>query len=144
MLQRGTAGCSAVVAGLILLGLAGCGGGVKTYPVRGQVVLADGDVKQLAGSHVEFMLASDPTARADGLIGPDGHFDMQTLHEGKVLKGVLAGTYQARLILSGEDDGGAPQRRGKPIHDRFLDFKTSGLSYTVPTSGDITVAVSRK
>jgi hypothetical protein len=133
----------AVVA-LALCGLAGCGGGLKTYPVRGKVVLTDGDVKQLADSHVEFMLESDPMVRADGLIGPDGSFAVQMQHKGKLLKGAPEGTYRARIILSGESDGNGPKRSQRPVHPRFLQFKTSGLSFKVPTSADVTVTVSRR
>src|SRR5688572_30500176 len=110
--------CAAVVA-LALLGLAGCGGGgIKTYPVRGKVVLADGDVKELAGSHVEFMLESDPLVRSNGIIGPDGSFQMETLHEGKILRGAPEGTYKARIIPGDPDDEGVPKRRGQPVHAR--------------------------
>src|SRR5437763_1783879 len=72
--RQGIAGCKIVVVTWALLGLVGCGSGVKTYPVQGQVVLADGDISQLADSHLEFMLDSDPTVRASGKIGPDGRF----------------------------------------------------------------------
>jgi hypothetical protein len=143
--RRGAAGWEAAVVALALLGLAGCGGGgPKTYPVRGKVVLADGDVQQLAGSYVEFMLESDSTMRASGTIEPDGSFALQTLHEGKILKGAPEGTYRARIIPSEEDDGSARKRRPKPVHNRFLDFKTSGLSFKVPANGDVTVNVSQR
>jgi hypothetical protein len=142
--RRGAAGCSATVGVLTLLGLTGCGGEeLKTYPVSGKVVLADGDVQQLAGSYVEFMLESDPLMRASGTIGPDGRFEVETLYKGKVLKGAAEGKYQARIILS-DDDGGTPKRRSQLVHNRFLDFKTSGLSLTVPTSGEATFNVSRR
>jgi hypothetical protein len=125
--------------------LTGCGGGsLKTYPVRGKVVLADGDVRQLAGSHVEFMLESDPTVRASGQIQSDGSFTVQTLHEGKIQSGAPEGSYKARILLSDEDDEGRPRRGPKPVHPRFLDFSTSGLSYQVPAGGDITVNVSKR
>jgi hypothetical protein len=133
------------VVALALLGLAGCGESVKTYPVRGKVVLTDGNIKQLDSSHVEFMLESDNTVRASGLIGPDGDFEMQSVHDGKVRKGAPEGTYRARIYLSNEgDDDDGRKRRPPPVHPRFLDFKTSDLSFQVPTDGDITVTVSRR
>lgn len=133
-----------LLSSFLLLGLAGCGAAdeLKTYPVRGKVVLAEGDVKQLAGGHVEFMLESDPTLRASGKIEPDGGFVMQMQHKGKLLKGAAEGKYLARIILSQEDD--APKGRSKPVHNRFLDFQKSSLSFKVPTDGDITVNVSRR
>jgi hypothetical protein len=133
----------AAVLAVVALVLAGCGGGPKTHPVRGKVVVADGDVAQLADGHVEFVREDDPGVRADGLIGPDGRFEMQTQLQGKLLTGAAEGTYRARIILP-DADGGGGRRRPRPIHDRFLDFKTSGLTFQVPTDGEITVTVSRK
>jgi hypothetical protein len=139
-----TVGCGAAAVALALLGLAGCGGGIKTYPVRGKVAVEGGDAKDLAGCHVQFMLESDNLVQPDGLIGPDGSFEMQTLHDGKILRGAPEGAYKARIILGQDEDEGRPKRRGQPVHKRFLDFKTSGLSYQVPTSGDITVTVAKR
>jgi hypothetical protein len=134
-----------VATALALLAVAGCGGGgPKTYPVRGRVVLADGDIKELANGHVEFMLENDQTVRADGKIQPDGSFTMQTQQQGKLLHGAVEGKYLARIIPPEDEDGDGRKRRPPPIHPRFLDFKTSGLSFPVPTSGAITVTVSRR
>ncbi|HXG10565.1 MAG TPA: hypothetical protein VNK04_12460 [Gemmataceae bacterium] len=142
--RRGAAGYGAAVRVLVLVGLVGCGGGVKTYPVNGKVVLEDGDVQQLAGSHVELMLESDPLVRASGRIRSDGTFGVETLHEGRILKGAREGTYQARIIPADEDDEGRPRRGPLPIHKRFLDFKTAGLSVKVPTEGEVILKVSRR
>jgi hypothetical protein len=129
---------------LFMLLAAGCGGNsLKTYPVRGKVSLADGDVKLLRNGHVEFMLESDQTMRASGKIGPDGSFVVQTQHKGVLLTGAPAGAYKGRIILSDEYDEPAAKRPPRPVHKRFLDFKKSGLKLTVPTDGEITVTVSR-
>jgi hypothetical protein len=126
------------------LWLAGCSNGVETHPVRGTVKVADGDVSQLVGSHVEFAQQEDPLVRASGKIEPDGSFAMETLHEGKVLRGVLSGTYKARIVLADESDEGIPKRGGRnPIHPRFFDFETSKLSFQVP-GGDYTATLSKK
>jgi hypothetical protein len=131
------------VLAVAALAMAGCGGGPKTYPVRGKVVLADGDVARLADGHVEFEREGDPGVRADGLIGPDGRFEMQTQLQGKLLKGAAEGTYRARIVLPDADGDGGGKRRPRPVHPRFLDFQTSGLTFQVPTDGEITVTVSR-
>jgi hypothetical protein len=137
--------CGALFLALAVLELAGCGGDApKTHPVRGKIVLADGDIEQLAGSEVEFMLESDPLVRAAGKISTDGSFTVQTLHKGKILKGAFEGTYRARIIVSEDDDAGPRKRRQQPLHQRFLDFKTSGLTFQVPTSGEVTVNLSRR
>jgi len=133
------------VFAVALLGLAGCGGGPKVHSVRGKVVLADGEVSQLAGKHIEFELENNPAVRADGLIDSEGRFELQTMHQGKLHKGALEGKYRARIVLSGDDDEEKPKRRrGRLVHERFLDFKTSGLTYQVPTEGDITITLSKK
>ena len=107
-------------------------------------MVAGGDVKLLTNSFVECMLESDPLVRASGKITPDGKFTLETLHEGQVLKGAREGAYKARIVMADEDDEGVPKNRGKnPIHRRFFDFQTSGLSITVPASGTVTLSVSQ-
>jgi len=124
--------------------LVGCASkGVKTHPVRGKVELKDGDVALLTGSNVEFMQEADPLIRPSGKIDAGGSFTVQTLHQGKILPGVPEGKYKARIILGDESDEGVPKRKGAVIHKRFLEFETSGLSFTVPSS-DFTVSLSRK
>jgi len=129
---------------LLLLALFGCGAsGVKTCPVKGKVEVKDGDVALLAGSHVELMQESDPDIRPNGKIEPGGSFSLQIQHQGKIVVGAPEGNYKVRIILGDESDAGVPKRKGDPIHKRFLDFNTSGLSVKVP-SGDYTVSLSKK
>lgn len=130
---------------LALLALAGCGeSGPTTFPVSGKVVFADGDVKKLAGSNVEFQMESDRKVMAYGAIAEDGTFSMQMLYQGKQVQGVVEGAYRARIQLTGEDgEDGAPPKNA-PIHPRFLSFDKSRLSFKVPAQGDITVKVSRR
>jgi hypothetical protein len=136
---RLAAGC---VIGLAVL--TGCsGGGAKTYRVQGKVELKDGDVELLRGSHIEFKHDSDELLRPSGKIAAGGGFTVETLHQGKVLSGAPEGKYKARIILGDQSDEGVPKRQGNPIHPRFLDFETSGLSVTVP-SGNLIVPLSRK
>jgi hypothetical protein len=124
--------------------LVGCAvGGIKTYPVKGKVELKDGDAQLLTGSHVELKHESDPELRPTGKIAADGTFAVQTLHGGKIVRGAPEGKYQARVILADESDEGVVKRKGNPVHPRYFDFATSGLSFTIP-SGDLTVSLSRK
>jgi hypothetical protein len=137
----------AAAAVLALSALAGCGGStLPTHPVTGQVVFADGDVRQLAGNHVEGQLDRDPKIRAHGEIQADGSFTLSMVHEGKSLAGAAEGTYKVRLVFPHEDSGdeSKPVKRKLPIHARYTAFKTSGLSFTVPTSGAVTLKVSKK
>jgi len=129
---------------LVLIATAGCSsGGIKTYPVRGKVEVKDGDIALLTGSHVAFKHETDEMLRPSGKIASGGSFTVETLHQGKILHGAPAGKYTARIILGDESDEGVPKRKGNPVHRRFFDFATSGLSITVP-SGDVTISLSQK
>ena len=132
----------AVVLAMGLLGVLGCvQDGPVTHPVAGKVELAGGDVKQLAGSHIEAALVSDPAIRASGVIGEAGGFTLETIHAGVILKGAREGKYQVRIIP--EDDDRATQRRQRAaLAGRYLQFKTSGLSLDVPTGSEVTLTVS--
>ncbi len=122
------------------IGIAGCGG-PKTYPVRGKVELAGGDIKLLAGSHVEAVLTTDPTVRASGEIQADGKFRLESLHSGVIRNGALWGEYQVRIILADDDQARRRQAR-QAVAPRYLDFKSSGVSLEVPVSGEVTITVS--
>ena len=131
-----------ITIGLLAASLVGCGrGGPRTYPVKGVVQLTSGDVKLLAGSHVEVALIDDPTVRASGEIREDGSFKLQTRHNGDTISGVRPGTYQARIILA-DDDQANLRRAASALALRFRDFKTSGLSLTVPATEAIVLTIS--
>lgn len=125
-----------------LLAAVGCADdSPKVYPTAGKVTLTGGDGAKLIGHHVEMVLAEDPAVRASGVIGTDGSFRLETLHNGKILKGVREGKYQARILPAEEDDNGKKLKR-PPISPRHLKFETSGLSLQVPAAGDVTFELS--
>jgi hypothetical protein len=128
---------------LVSVLLVGYSEGVKTHPVRGRVELKDGDVGLLTGSHVEFMQEADPQIRPSGKIAANASFAMETIAHGKIAPGAPAGQYKARIVLGDESDAEVPKRKGSPIHKRYLDFATSGLTITVP-SADYAVIVTAK
>ncbi len=135
---------TALAAGLALFGLTGCADDLpKTYPVSGKLVLANGDVKRLAGHHVEASLESEPTVRASGIIGPDGGFTLETLHAGVILKGAREGKYQVRIVKADEDDEGRKLKK-PPIAARYFQFQGSPLSFEVPTAGDVSLELRTK
>jgi hypothetical protein len=149
---RAGPGLALMVLGTVVL--AGCGG-ARTHGVQGKVVVEGGDVAKLAQSTIEAQLESDPAVRASGEIQPDGSFELTTLKDGQVLDGAVEGTYTARIILadhqpegSDEDDDEAPAPRRKkkgpklPVSQKYLDFKTSGWSFKVPTDGSVTLTAS--
>jgi hypothetical protein len=132
-----------VTVGLFSLG--GCGeSGPKMYPVSGKVALAGGsDAQKLAGHHVEAALDSEPTVRASGVIGADGTFTLETLHAGTIFKGAREGTYHVRIVPGDEDDNGKKLKK-PPVAAKHLKFETSGLTFQVPASGDVTLEFSAR
>ena len=121
--------------------LTGCGGDLpKTYPVSGKVTLLGGDAGQLAGHHIEAALEGNPAVRASGVIAADGHFSLETLHAGVILKGAPEGRYQVRILRAEEDDDGKKLRK-PPVAARFFQFNTSGLSLAVPETDEVTLEV---
>jgi hypothetical protein len=128
---------------LLACGLDGCGSaGPKTYPVKGTVVFKGkgGTVDRLVGGRVWFRSTSDLGLMPEGVIDEDGSFAMSTFYQKKALTGVPAGQYQARVEPPRDGDG--KPTRGL-IHPKYEDFDKSGFSFTVPTSGEITVEVER-
>ncbi len=120
----------AVVAGLLVLGAAGCGPGL--YPVRGTVTYPDG--KPVTGGMVVFESkdsAKPVTAR--GEIREDGSFELSTHHPGD---GAPAGKY--RVLVRPPYDANAVDRRPSappPFDKRFTEFDTSGMEFEVTPAG---------
>jgi hypothetical protein len=129
---------------LLSIVVLGCGAsGPKTHAVNGKVEMKDGDVAILTGSGVELKHESDENLRPTGNIDSKGSFTVKTLHQGEILIGAPEGNYKVRIILGDPSDEGVPKRKGDPIHKRFLDFDSSGLTMKVP-SGNYDVSVSKK
>lgn len=119
--------------GMLCLVCVGCSGSkIKTYPISGKFEMSDGDISSLSGCVVEFMQEENPLIRSNGVIHADGTFEMETLYAGKIVSGAPEGVYTVRIILTDEDEDGEFRTGGMPIHRRFLDFKTSNWSVTVP------------
>ena len=123
-------------------GVAGCGATTPTTsPVQGKVLVPGGDVRTLAGAHVQAVLVNDLRVEAQGEIQDDGTFTLETIHDGVSMRGVQAGEYQVRIVLSDEDRG-FRRRKGQVIAPRFAQYKTSGLTLQVPTSGAVTLELA--
>jgi hypothetical protein len=133
-----------LLAVIPLLTLTGCTqSGPPVHAVKGQVQLQGGDISPLSGHIVEVALASDPSVRASGEIKPDGKFELESLLEGKIKKGVLEGKYTARIVLADDD----PQQRRtafQTIHPKFLRFESSGLGLEVPAKEPVQLEVLRR
>jgi len=132
-----------MLATALLASLPGCGkSGPPTHRLQGTVQLAEGNVSDLAGHTLEAVLESDSTVRAYGAIGEDGRFELESLLGGQIRSGALAGKYAVRVVL-GDDDPESRSRAAQAVNQRFLNVETSGLSISVPNSGDVTLSLSR-
>jgi hypothetical protein len=98
--RRGGSGPMGRAAALFLLGLIGCGGtgpySGRLYPVKGQVLLADG--KPLTSGTVQF-IPKEEGLPASGKIEADGTFSLKSL---KSREGAAPGVYKVRIEPSSE------------------------------------------
>ncbi|MCI0639261.1 MAG: hypothetical protein L0Y70_09305 [Gemmataceae bacterium] len=134
--------CVGVVVFAAAVFTSGCGGSsVTVYPFKGKVVYkGKGIVRQLAGTLIRLQSTSDAKLTPMGTIEDDGSFTIGTIIDQKDLPGVPAGQYKARLEPLDDDDGNP---RLNLFHRKYLEFEKSGLSYTVPVSGEITIELER-
>jgi hypothetical protein len=138
----------------LLMGtLVGCGAR-KTYPVRGKVQYPDGS--PMKGGAVMFEPVGAEKAEkgaeapimARGYINEDGAFTLSTFGEED---GAPPGHYRvlvrAQVKRHGRGvDENAPDPQWDPyqIHQRFQDFKTSGLEFTVePKTNEFLIKVEK-
>jgi hypothetical protein len=136
-------GLIVLVPALLVLA-AGCGESPpKTYPVYGKVVFkGKGKIHQLASGSVQFQSTADPNILAAGELEEDGSFSLGTFYKEKLLAGVPAGEYKARVIPPApDDDDEEDPRRPSLIHPKYKDFEKSGLTFIVAGPEDITIEV---
>jgi hypothetical protein len=133
--------CRTAIAWLALLltTLAGCSG-KSTYPVKGMVVYKDGTAAtDLAGYLVSFE-SSEAKASANGLIQPDGTFQLGTFEEGD---GAPPGKYQVTIAqqMPLSDEPIPPS----VIDPKYASDATSGLEATIaPQENDIRLEIDRR
>jgi hypothetical protein len=102
----------------IVLTIGGCSQ-PKFYPVRGKVIIFA--VGPLTEGEIRFRPVSRPNLVGSGRIQKDGTFSVSTPEHGE---GVLEGDCQVAIVFD-------PASVKRPIADRYSDFSTSGLSYTI-------------
>jgi len=91
----------------------------KFYPVRGKVIIfAVGPLKE---GEIRFRPKSAPSLVATGQIQKDGTFSVSTTGHGE---GALEGDCQVAIVVE-------PKEGKRPIADRYGDYSTSDLSFTV-------------
>lgn len=127
--------------GLTILAVGcGAGGGTQTYPVQGRVVYkSSGNVNNLVGGRVRLQSESDPAVMPVGEIEEGGVFSVGTFVNNQALQGVPAGKYKARVEPPQPDSDDGVVRRF--INPRYQNFASSGLTVTVPVSGEVVLTV---
>ena len=110
--------CWAVVSLVLVLGLAGCSE-PKFYPARGKIIVFG--VGPLKEGEIRFRPKSRPNLVASGKIQKDGTFSVSTPGHGE---GVLEGDCQIAIVVDAPDGK-------RPIAQRYGDFATSDLNYTI-------------
>jgi hypothetical protein len=91
----------------------------KFYPARGKVIVFA--VGPLTEGEIRFRPVSRPNLVATGQVQKDGTFSLSTPGQGE---GVLEGDCQVSIVVN-------PASGKRPIAERYGDYSTSGLSYTI-------------
>jgi hypothetical protein len=102
-----------------LVGLSGCSS-PQFYPVHGHVILGETN-RRLTEGEVRFQPVSHPDLIATGKIKPNGSFALTTTGHPD---GVIEGPCRAIVLVE-------PRNGRAVIADRFRDYDTSDLRYTV-------------
>ena len=89
------------------------------YPVRGKVIIFA--VGPLTEGEIRFRPIHNKKLVATGQIQKDGSFSVSTPGHGE---GALAGDCQVAIVVD-------PKDGKKPIADRYADYTTSDLNFTV-------------
>ena len=113
--------------------LPGCSSnGVPTYPVRGQVVFADGEPVKFG--RVEFYHAGHDLT-SSGTIQSDGSFQLSTYSE---RDGAPAGSHDVvvtQIIMMGQA-GVTPHDHGRHVSQQYSKYETSDLQFEVTPTRD--------
>ena len=138
--------------GIGLLAL-GCGSekdvGPPTYPVKGQIIVKNGDVKPLVGGFVRLVSIADSKIIGMGEIQDDGTFGVGTFVDGKPRGGLPEGEYRARVEPPESEeqnsDDQPPRSRKGSLLPKYQTYETSGLKYAIkPGENTITVEVEAR
>jgi len=132
------------------LGCGSAGGNLpKTVPASGVVTL---DGKPVDGAQVILVPAGEGVTGAFGVTNSSGHFSLRAYEQ---KDGAIPGEYKVQVSKTiqvavtgakGSLDGGDPVRFEYGVPAKYTGAKTSGLSVTIPETGnrDINLALSSK
>ena len=123
--------------------------GPPTYPVKGQIIVRNGDVKSLVGGYVRLVSTADGKIIGMGEIEDDGTFGIGTFLDGKPRGGLPEGEYRARVEPRGFDQQNSNELQPTPrkggLLPKYQTYETSGLKYAIkPGENAITVEVEAR
>ena len=113
----------------LMVGMAGCSG-QQQPSLTGKVVHKEAsDIKFLSDS-IELQSVSNPTQFAYGQLSETGEFSVESLIDGKIVKGAPAGKYRVRFVVSDDDIEHKKELLSK-IDKRFFNHELSGWNVDV-------------
>jgi len=126
----------------------GCGSGggnlPKTVPALGVVTL---DGKPVDGAQVVIVPAAEGTTGATGVTDSGGHFSLRAYEQ---KDGAIPGEYNVQVSktievkLKGNLDGGDAVRFDYGVPGKYTSTKFSGLTVTIPDSGNRDIKLELK
>jgi|GEM_PF-1818280 hypothetical protein len=120
------------IALLFAMGLSGCSGQAQPS-LTGKVVHKEAlEIKFLSDS-IELQSVSNPTQFAYGQLSETGEFSVESLIDGKIVKGAPAGKYRVRFVVSDDDIEHKKELLSK-IDKRFFNHELSGWNVDVPAT----------
>ena len=111
------------------LSVTGCGSGrLKTYPVEGKVVFANGTPVKVGTIECK---STEHGVQATGTISRDGTFKLTTYEEGD---GAVAGSHQCVIVqfVQTEDIPNYKPSSLGVVNPKHSSYATSGLAFEVP------------
>lgn len=121
---------------LATLVVTGCDSGPAVYPIHGKLTASSGDPSLLAGHSIEIVSRENNQIRSFGSINPDGTFEIESLIEGKLVKGALPGDYAGRVVFT-DDDPAQRHQAMQLVPSKYLNIDSSNLSLKVPSDSAI-------
>lgn len=116
----------------------------KTYPIKGKVVLENGQpLAALAGMPIEFESVADPLIHAYGEINADGTFTVSTQTLGVAQDGIVEGQHRIRILVVVEQNDDRPKKVRGPVASKFLSFDSSELTCSAPHDGELILKVHK-
>lgn len=119
---------SAVFAALAV----GCSG-QQQPTLTGKVVHKEHSDLKFSADSIELQSVTNPTQFAYGQLTEAGDFAVESLIDGKIVKGAPAGKYRVRFIISDDDIEHKKDLISK-VDKRYLNHELSGWNVEVPGS----------